>query len=63
LKSGKSSPDTFSCHPRKFASEPEPGGLMCLGMSASVLLENETIGSINVEANGLPIIGKNKIFN
>jgi hypothetical protein len=31
-------------------------------MSASVLIENDTIGSINVVANGLPITGKNRIF-
>jgi hypothetical protein len=31
-------------------------------MSASVLMENDTIGSINVEANGLPITEKIEIF-
>jgi ABC-type xylose transport system substrate-binding protein len=46
----------------KFASEPESGGLVCLGMSASVLIKNDTVGEINVVANGLPIIEKNVIF-
>jgi hypothetical protein len=58
LDSGKISPDTFSCHPRKFASE--SGGFVCLGMLASVLIENFTIGSLNVVANGLPITGENQ---